>query len=253
MPYTASHAIASWPLSLLTGRLIPISSIILGCCSPYFPYLLALTPTHAPGHSFNILSVLLYCILPALPLLFIWYAWIERPTASLFKLPVQSRPLTFIDTLWMMVSVSLGLLLGAYSHIIWDASSHATGEFVASNSFWQHIVLGVPLYKWNQYGSGVLGLFGLLIWYAMTLFKQRQMAYTGHLKLGIICYVSGIAFVVVLTSIIHKPRFMMAYLLHTSIGVMMGAALGACVYALVIRFGSIRFRLNRHTRQHPQK
>ncbi len=225
MPYTLSHAIIALPLATITRGKIPIASVIVGSMSPDFPYLLALTPTEAPGHS--ALGVFIYCLLPSLLLLMAWYRWLEAPTLQLFGLSQRAHTLK-VASCFLIVT---GVLLGAYSHVLWDASSHADGAFVENSVFWHIELLTIPLFKWNQYSSGIGGILLLVIWYLHALFKNQNERYQGRISLGVVTYFVSIFFFISLANIINDSSTLPEYAAHTSIGLIVGSFAGMCIYA----------------------
>ncbi len=228
MPYTLSHAVMSIPFSWFSRGRIPFAALAIGSMSPDFPYLIALKPTDAPGHSLT--GVLLYCFIPALLLALLWYRWLEKPTHELWHLPVRSKeqksPPVF--------SVIIGVLIGAYSHVIWDATSHVDGFFVQSSGFWQQVYFSLPLYKWNQYASGVSGLVVLSLWYLINLMKNRKEPYIGHPFIGGVVYMVSVSTVVAVANISHESGSVAQYAVHSALAVITGGFVAVCVYALVV-------------------
>jgi len=228
MPYTLSHAVISLPVSALVQRKIQLSALVVGSISPDLPYLLALTPTEAPGHS--LFGVLTYCLVPSLFALFVWYRWLEEPTLDLLRLPKRAQSFG----MWPFLLIVFGVLMGAYSHVLWDATSHSIGAFVINSEFWQREYFSLPLYKWNQYGSGVFGLMGLAVWYLHTVAKNDQGRYKGKPALGFTIYVACITFFVVIANAIHGSSAMSEYAVRSAIAVITGGVVGMCIYALVV-------------------
>ena len=229
MPYTPAHAIISLPISALSRGKIPLASLIIGSMSPDLPYLLALKTTYAPGHS--LLGVLIYCLLPSIFVVFLWYHWLEKPILELFRLP--HTPLTFDKT--TCFSIVIGILVGAYSHVIWDASSHYNGVFVVDSHFWNKEIFSLPVYQLNQYGSGILGSIALVIWYGRALTKNTHNAYHGHLILGLSIFMLSIICFMVLANLIHHSDSTLDFLVRSSIGLISGSIIAACLYAFVVK------------------
>ena len=233
MPYTVSHAIISLPVCSFTRNKIPLFSVIVGSISPDFPYLLALSPTYAPGHS--MLGVLIYCLVPSLIVLFFWYRWFEIPTINLFHLPRRQKK--FETSSYYLIII--GVLIGAYSHALWDATSHSYGAFVVANDFMHRERFSLPLYKWNQYGSGILGLILLTFWYIYSVFKNRQNAYQGYFVLGAGVYAVSILSFIVLANVIHGSEALSEYAVHSAVGVLSGGIVGTIIYSLITHLSSI--------------
>jgi len=224
MPYSLSHAVVAIPVGQLTKGKVPTMAVVLGAVSPDFPYLLVLAPTHAPGHS--ILGVFIYCIVPCLAVLFVWYRWLENPTLSLWHLPKRELAIGRGSIPFII----LGVLIGALSHVLWDSTSHSYGTIVQGSTLWKTEVFSLPIFKWNQYVSGVLGLVLLGIWYLYSFFKYFNAPYTGYFKSGVFIYTICIAGIVALGSIVHQPNSFAAFAVTTSIGVMSGGVLAVALY-----------------------
>jgi multidrug transporter EmrE-like cation transporter len=228
MPYTLSHAIVALPLHHLTRGKIPLAAVVVGSISPDFPYLLALTPMHAPGHS--LIGVLIYCLIPSLLVLVAWYRLLESSTLELFVLPIRKWKFNKLSYLQVLI----GVLLGSYSHVVWDATSHFDGAFVHGSVFWNQELFSLPLYKLNQYFSGVLGLITLAVWYLVTVLRNRPNQYKGHIFIGALCYWVSIVSFIVLANVLHDSNTALDYAIHSSIGVIPGAFYGACIYAFLV-------------------
>lgn len=226
MPFTISHAIAAFPLHHLTRRKIPVMPVVIGSMSPDFPYLLFMTPVHAPGHS--IPGVWIYCLLPALLMLALWYRWLEKPILNLLALPQGQIVWNIREGLLVI----LGVLLGAYSHLLWDATSHSYGYFVQNSEFWHAELFGLPLYKLNQYGSGVLGLAGLVLWYAKLKTESQQVVESTHLKMAFVIYTGSILLFVLAANLLHESAGLSYVVVRSAIGLINGIAIGCVIYAV---------------------
>jgi len=221
-----SHAVIAIPISQLTKGKVPAAAVIVGSISPDFPYFLALTPTYAPGHS--ILGVIIYCIAPSLVLLFVWFRWLENPTLALWKLPLRNQ-IVGVPTIPLIV---LGIFIGALSHVLWDSTSHSYGDIVQSSAFWNIEFMSLPIYKWNQYISGVIGLVLLALWYLYTFYKNLKAPYAGNLKAGATIYFICIVGMSIAANIIHQSSSITDVAVKISIGIMSGGVLAMLVYGV---------------------
>lgn len=229
MPFTISHAIVAYPVHHLARRKIRVMPVVIGSMSPDFPYLLLMTPVHAPGHS--VPGVLIYCLLPALLLLALWYRWLEKPIVNLLALPQAKISFNISEVLLII----LGVLIGAYSHVLWDATSHAYGYFVHNSEFWHSEVFGLPLYKLNQYGSGVLGLSGLVFWYAKLKAKSQEAIELPQIKMACVIYTCSILFFVLAANLLHDAAGLSYIAVRSAIGLINGIIIGSVIYALCVR------------------
>jgi len=232
MPYSLSHAIVALPIRVVARNKIPLAAVIVGSVSPDIPYFIALTPVHAPGHS--IMGALVYCLLPSFLILAVWYRWLEIHTLQLFGLP-QARH-NFSKS--YLVRIAIGVLIGVYSHVLWDATSHYNGIFVAQSEFWNTRYYALPLFKWNQYVSGVLGLLALLIWYIKLWRDASPRRYKGDLVTGIIIYTASIVFFILLANFLYRSSDFHDFAVQSSVGFMTGGVVAVCIYSLVMKLRS---------------
>lgn len=228
MPFTLSHAVIAIPTKIVSNGRVPFASIFIGSLSPDFPYLFALTTTYAPGHSAS--GVLIYCLFPSLVLLLIWYKFLEKASLQFMGLPTRNWSFTISTCTYSF----LGIVFGAYSHVIWDATSHSYGILVINSDFWKSNLGPLPLYKWNQYISGLFGLFALSLWYAFARYNNRNQKYEGNLSSGITILLLNIIFFVFLANYIHSSVTLSEYAVRTAIGLMVGSFVGACLYATLL-------------------
>lgn len=171
MPFTPSHAVVA--LAFTNGR-IPAAAVAIGAMAPdiglYLPLRWARDATHSlPGVvtvdlAVGAVGLLLWLVLlqPAWRDLAPWIVRVRlRPPAA--------PPRTARARTTAIVLAVVGLVIGAASHVLWDAFTHDGGPFVAALPFLRDEFGPFPGYKWAQYGSGVLGLVGLgigaLVWY----------------------------------------------------------------------------------------
>lgn len=186
MPFTPSHAVVALPL--VRTPLIP-AAIAVGAMTPDLPLFVRGTPfTYAISHDpawIVITSVV------ALALLLVWRsvlrpavrelaprrladglpaAWDAGAAAGARETLVGERPGRHA------LLLALSLVIGAATHIAWDAFTHegraGTAWIPALDAFWG------PLtgYKWLQYGSSVLGLVILAIVGAWWLIGRSHVA-----------------------------------------------------------------------------
>lgn len=160
MPYTFSHTIAAAPIWWLSGKRLPLAALIIGSWAPDFPYLFSLTPIDAPGHA--PLELLTHCLPEAAIALALWHLWIKKPISDLFGFHHPDRS---VSSGSLLLLSAIGIILGAISHVAWDATSHPTGWLVQNFNILRTTHLWIPNFKWIQYGSGILGIFGVCAWY----------------------------------------------------------------------------------------
>jgi hypothetical protein len=96
------------------------------------------------------------------------------PPAVGGRLPQPSTP-RGLD--WVLAG--LGVLVGAASHVLWDAFTHDDRWGVRQVAWLQETHAGLPGYKIAQYASGVIGLGVLVVWAGRRLAQTRPVPAAG--------------------------------------------------------------------------
>lgn len=170
MPFTLAHPAAILPLRGL--KYLRTAPLVIGAMIPDLPYYVPghfntlRLETHSVTGSFTICLALGYAALDAVYLL-------RRPLTALLSprarwlclgalAPFRRRPLE-----WTLASVSI--LIGVWTHLLWDSFTHNDGWMVRRVA-----VLSAPVtvagYHTNvchilQYVSSAIGLGALALWY----------------------------------------------------------------------------------------
>lgn len=187
-----------------------------------------LAPIDAPGHS--PLEVFTHCLPEAALALALWYLWLEKPISSLFGF--RTRDATVGARRFLLFS-ALGIILGATSHVVWDAASHSTGWFVQNSELLQETVLVIPNYKWIQYSGGVLGWLGLGAWYLHYYHSLDQKAFgVRQIRFFKIFFVTTASFVA-LANLMHGVYSFKTSLVQSMAGAFTGAVISLVVYATI--------------------
>lgn len=181
MPFTAAHAVAALPFRKTR---LNTAAFAVGCLSPDFEYFLRLVPRGSFGHT--LAGVLLLDLPVSLVVLWLFQRYVADALVAiasrLFPLRQDSVEKIFTRNIPAFLVIVLSILLGAATHIIWDAFTHP--------SFWPYrhhpllryslqLPLGasIEVFKLLQYGSTVLGLCILAVlwrrWVHTTSHQQR--------------------------------------------------------------------------------
>jgi hypothetical protein len=173
MPFTVSHAAAVLPLHRLSKHKLPLTALMVGSMAPDFGYFFAHDASRALTHSFSGLFIF------ALPVgLFVWLFYVavlEKATITLLSDRWHTRfAHTDAITRSLVVRAAIAIVLGAVTHLLWDAFTHR-GTFV-SRAF--PALLGptpgigwMPMYHFLHGLSSVVGLMLLAGW-ARNLHRQ---------------------------------------------------------------------------------
>lgn len=178
MPFTLSHPIAVAPLRWIMGRGVPLAALVIGAMVPDVAYFVALRPTGTLGHTaWGILVQGLPC---GLVMYGAWVTLIQAPFRATFPAAIVARwPVREVSHVtWSLPShtwrASVGVVCGAVTHVVWDSFTHATGHGVAMIPRLEAPYLGLELYRWLQYGGGLVGGAGVLLWLVVTLWRSER-------------------------------------------------------------------------------
>jgi hypothetical protein len=142
-----------------------LSALVVGSLAPDFHYFLNLVPRAHFGHT--VPGVFLYCLPVGLAVLWIFQKLLKLPLISLAPERHQQRLMRFTKPFcWgpsnRFLLILFSLLVGAVSHVAWDAFTHDRG-FVVRNlpdmrtPPLEEFGSNRPLYNLLQLGSSVLG------------------------------------------------------------------------------------------------
>lgn len=177
MPFTLTHPVAMLPFA---RRRVHFPAMVIGSLAPDFVYFLHGRAVPG-GHS---LANLLW---PNLPLCFAIYALylaLWHPTLrnflpncpnAAYRLPentIAAAPQKRRQMAAVLFAFMGSALFGMATHLFLDTFTHSTGWFVQHFAPLQQLVLALPAYKWLQYGGGVLGLGGCLL-FALYTARRR--------------------------------------------------------------------------------
>ena len=168
MPFTVSHAAAVLPLQRITRSRIPLAAMMIGSMAPDFPYFLPFDLGRTSTHDFD--GLFLYCWPMGLAVWLLFVKLLERPTIELLPAPWRERvPRSGPVTPRALLLASLGVIIGAMTHIAWDSFTH--GQTPVSTLF---PVLETRLFEFRgrsiyvfavlQYLSSIAGLLALAYW-----------------------------------------------------------------------------------------
>ena len=185
LPFTLAHPAAVVPLR----RFLVLSALVVGSLAPDFRYFLNLAPRGHFGHSFK--GIFLFCLPVGLIVLWIFQEIMKLPLISLVPESHQHRLAPLAKPFrWggagRFSLIVVSLLLGAISHLAWDAFTHDRGLVVRNvpdlrvpiEEFGTHR----PLYNLLQHGSSLLGLALLAFWYWRWLKRTPPQAVPSYLQ-----------------------------------------------------------------------
>lgn len=163
MPFTLAHPAAALPIRRWLGERVVPSALVIGTMVPDLPYFILLGWPHERTHT---LLSLLWWSLPAGWGFFLLYRKLLRaPLAYLIPEPLRAR-MSPTPAPSPPGAVTLSLLLGALSHLLWDALTHESPMFFGTAS--RNMIFGLL-----QHGSSVLGI-GVLLWWMRRLVRRES-------------------------------------------------------------------------------
>jgi len=168
MPFTFSHPAAVLPIRSRLKNWIPLSALIIGSLVPDAAYYLPM-PEHFKQTSHTLLGTF-SSSLPVGVLMWLIFYWLAAPAASLLPSPHREalgpQPTRRLTSMPEALGVIAGILLGAWSHVLWDSFTHDRGWIVKHSALLQRALFGhVTVYKALQYLSSIFGLWVLFYAY----------------------------------------------------------------------------------------
>jgi hypothetical protein len=143
---------------------------VIGSLTPDLPYYFDLPVTAAQTHSLTgalgadlilgISAYLIWHLLLVPPLIWVAPASLQR------RIPDRLRAGPRLSTAGDLARVSLALAIGALTHVLWDAFTHAGMLGPRMVPWLDSVVYGLPLFRWLHLVSSILGL-AFLVWVAV--------------------------------------------------------------------------------------
>jgi hypothetical protein len=165
MPFTFSHPAAILPFSYLPRKWVSMTGLVIGSLTPDFEYFIRMRNQSTFSHT--IYGLFWFDLPLGLLLTFIFHNIVRNSLFNNLPTILKSRILinsrfdwnTYFKANWLVVTISI--LIGAASHILWDGFTHPHGYFVETipaltNTFY---LFGreIPIYKIVQHCSTLLG------------------------------------------------------------------------------------------------
>ncbi len=178
MPLTTAHPAASIPLAPLLGRFGVLAALVIGSGAPDVVYFVPLGFTREQTHS---PAALLWYALPVGLVCYAVWQQLLRPAVVQLLLPEAiARRFPSVRVRPANAAIVVSLLVGAATHLVWDAFTHRTGPMVEVVGGLQATLLEVrgrpvPVYKALQYGSSVLGTL-VVAWWAWLWIRRSGTA-----------------------------------------------------------------------------
>ena len=191
MPFTPTHVVAVLPF-WSWRRVAPFSAFVIGAMIPDLPLFFPIvdsSKTHSPAGAFALclpMGMAVFFLFERVmrrPMLALLPGWVESRLSSKSSIPIQ--PFLSIQ-LRYWVGVAIAILMGAYSHQIWDAFTHkgrwGTHLLPILNSSIDIGGFHIFGYKIFQHGSTFVGLPLLMVLAMLELSRTRPILGQGTLQ-----------------------------------------------------------------------
>lgn len=167
MPFTVSHAAAVLPLQRLTRSRIPLAALMIGSMAPDFAFFV---PHLSRNDTHDFDGLFLFCWPVGLIVWLFYVKVLERPTIELLPSPWRERvPRSMPVTPRALLLASLGVIIGAITHIAWDSFTHAVTPMsnllpVLNTEVLEFRGRTIHVYGMLQYLSSIAGMLALAYW-----------------------------------------------------------------------------------------
>jgi hypothetical protein len=185
MPFTLSHPAAALPLLRPLGRYGVLSALVIGSLVPDLAYFIPLTIARNESHS--ITGLFLFCFPAGFVSYILFHVLFKGPLLGLLPTSLLHRMNTSVNNFMSLpsvpwTSVSISLLCGTATHLIWDTFTHEAAPGVAVIPL-LHLELfsisGYHFYVFNllQHSSTFFGIF-IILWWIRRWLKRTTMTPT---------------------------------------------------------------------------
>lgn len=251
MPLTFAHPAAALPFARLR---LPLSALVVGAMAPDLIYFIRLAPRGHFGHT--ALGLFVFCLPAGLVLWWIFHrilkpALVELcPDAAQRRLVAYRKPVVVGEAL---LPAAVAVVLGALTHIIWDAFTHAGGWGVAAVPALSTSVSfspgpAIPAYKIAQHASTLFGLGALALalagWWRTAPQHRIRPRLSARVRLirlaGLVLIALGAGFVYATTLAVGAQDPLRAFAGRFVVSVTSAAFVVATAYSLWVRIQTPR-------------
>ncbi len=227
MPFTLSHAVLAPPIARLSGHMLPVAALVIGCMVPDLYRLFVSNGNSDPYLAHYWRSLLYPDLALGLGFSFFWYL-LYRPVIYRFcgiqhALNIHS----FGSALKFLTGIVFAVLIGVCTHILWDGLTHADFRtFAFKDVLEQNISLFgevYPLHRTLQITTSIftLPLLGWMLYryyrcYKHPLTLSRKVLMTGW-GLTLFSFLAGMASVA--DYLRYIPKDVIASNLYNFIGI----------------------------------
>ena len=207
MPLAPAHPAAVLPLQRLG---LPLSGLVVGAVAPDLPVYLPVGVSYSTTHSARGLPV---DTVSGLVVLGFWVALVRDALVDLTpplrdRLPARAR----LDRrAWLLAPIAVAI--GAATHVLWDSTTHDWGFVVRGLAFLDDDVGPLPLYRWLQHASTVVGSVVVASYGVVVLRRQPFAPREPSVRRPGLLWVAFAVAVVVATAVLRDPEAVVGVML----------------------------------------
>jgi membrane-bound metal-dependent hydrolase YbcI (DUF457 family) len=242
VPFTVSHAAAVLPFRALIKERLPLTALMIGSMAPDFGYFVAHDFSRELTHSFS--GLLLFSLPVGLIVWLFYVPLLEKATITLLPDRWHTRfAHTDALTVSLVARAAIALVLGAFTHILWDACTHRDTFVTDAVPALRGPVPGfswMPVYHLLHGISSVVGLVILAMW-AKGLHRQparsliRPYRITERQRVRACGFIAAVTLVVGLMHWLpYWDRRYDAQFFSAAVGLLSGFFIAWCVIAIAM-------------------
>ena len=262
MPFTISHAAAVLPFSRPLARWRLLSATVIGSMVPDFGFLMPWRPPRVETHT--VMALLTFCLPVGLMTFWMFQKFVKTGMMEIVPNATYARWQRFaapaeIGSLGQWVAAACGVLIGAITHLVWDAFTHEGARGVRmfpalddpSVDFAGHHLIGIRLVQDVSSLVGLAIVLGIVA-YGLRPGRSGEVVPTRKLRFAerfawIAAYVVMACLLAGLSLAMKRPvvgavRSSSALLGNYAIAALRGFAASLVVVSLAL---SMRLRANR--------
>jgi Domain of unknown function (DUF4184) len=220
VPYPFAHPAAVLPLVPLMGRFAVPSALAIGSITPDLWHLV---PFADRADSHSAAALLWFCLPAGLLAYALFHLLLKQPLIALLWPRLGAFACKgFPRSRWYAVVASL--LVGALTHLVWDAITHANDHTIQGPNWFQHANTAL--------GSAILGGW---IWGRVRRVPALPWQISGFHRGCVALAIGGVMAIFALNAADSWPAFDRQLIKSVGIGALQGLAAALLVYSLAFR------------------
>ena len=244
MSFTFAHPVIILPLkNKYLSKYFSLTALVVGSIFPDFEYFIRMTLRTVYSHT--ILGVFLFNLPLGLLFCFIFHNIIRNELFVNLPYFLRLRLSVYTEFNWNSyfiknpIKIIFSLLIGSFSHILWDSFTHITGLFVEKINFLRYSFIvsniSIPVYKILQHSGSVIGCLIIFI----LIMKLKRHNDSNKIN---IWYWFSVIFIISTIFIIKLYNGMNLKLYGNIIVIFISSTLIALIITPVIKYIIIKFK-----------